>query len=90
MSFRGSALQLALNIISLLIAATLTLAIQRAIYVRRRRRHRLEMGLAPLSDPLGRWGHRGGDVFGSGHAPVDGVTLPSPATPTPRSSSEPE
>ena len=89
-SFRGSALQLALNIISLLIAATLTLAIQRAIYVRRRRRHRLELGLAPLSDPLGRWGHRGGDVFGSAHAPVDGVTLPTPTTPTPRSSSEPE
>jgi uncharacterized membrane protein len=90
-SFRGSALQLALNIISLLVAATLTLMIQRSIYVRRRRRHRLAMGLEPLSDPPGaRWAHKGGDVFGSARGTEDGLTPPSPATPTPRSSSEPE
>jgi uncharacterized hydrophobic protein (TIGR00271 family) len=47
-AFRGSGLQLALNIISLLLAATLTLALQRTMYVRRRRRHRQELGLAPL------------------------------------------
>ncbi len=90
-SFRGSALQLFLNIVSLLVAATLTLMIQRAIYVRRRRRHRLAMGLTPLSDPLGaRWARKGGDVFGSARDSEDGLTPPSPATPTPRSSSEPE
>jgi hypothetical protein len=49
-SFRGSGLQLALNISSLLVAATATLAIQRTIYVRRRRRHRTELGLPLLSD----------------------------------------
>lgn len=91
-SFRGSALQLALNIVSLLIAATLTLAIQRVIYVRRRRRHRLEMGLAPLSEPLGRFGYTNEELFGSarGRGGNGGVTPPSPETPTPRSSSEPE
>ena len=36
-SFRGSALQLALNVVSLLVAATLTLMFQRSIYLRRRR-----------------------------------------------------
>jgi len=48
-SFRGSALQLALNIISLLAAATAMLAIQRTVYLRRRRRHRAELGLPPLA-----------------------------------------
>ena len=80
-SFRGSALQLALNIISLLVAATITLALQRSIYVRRRRRHRLDLGLAPLREPLFRRTRV--------RTPVE-VTPPSPATPTPRSSSEPE
>ena len=80
-SFRGSALQLALNIISLLVAATLTLMMQRTIYVRRRRRHRLEMGLAPLSEPLGRFGYTSEEPFTSAVAPADAVTPPTPATP---------
>ncbi len=88
-SFRGSALQLALNIISLLVAATLTLMIQRTIYVRRRRRHRLGMGLAPLREPLGRFGYTSEEPSPA-VAPADAVTPPTPATPTPRSSSEPD
>lgn len=90
-SFRGSALQLALNICSLLVAATLTLMFQRAVYLRRRRRHRLELGLKPLRDPVHHWGrHTGADVFGSGHED-DGteVTLPSPRRTRRRSSSGP-
>lgn len=90
-SFRGSGLQLALNIISLLVAATVTLMIQRSIYLRRRRQHRLELGLTPLRDPVHHWPRAGTDVFGSRHED-DGAefTLPNPATTTPRSSSEPE
>ena len=90
-SFRGSALQLALNIISLLVAATLTLMIQRAIYLRRRRQHRLELGLKPLSDPAHQWRHTGADVFGTRHED-DGaeVTLPRPRRTRRRSSSGPD
>lgn len=38
-SFRGSATQLAVNLVAILSAGTLTLAIQRAVYNRRRQRH---------------------------------------------------
>jgi uncharacterized hydrophobic protein (TIGR00271 family) len=38
-SFRGSATQLAVNLMAILVAGTLTLAIQRAVYDRRRARH---------------------------------------------------
>ena len=75
-SFRGSAVQLALNIVSLLVAATLTLMIQRLIYVRRRRQHRLGIGLQPLREPRGtRRGSSRAQAVGSDHADegVDGV-----------------
>ena len=43
-AFRGSAAQLAINIAALLLAGTLTLAVQRWLYGRRRRRHHLRLG----------------------------------------------
>ncbi len=91
-SVEGSGWQLFLNIISLLVSATLVLGLMRAQAMRRGRRHRSELGLgdlparaAPLDDPL------------AAHLLVDGeladpalATPPSPATPTPRASSGPE
>ena len=81
-SFRGSGLQLALNIVSLLVSATITLAIMRSVTMRRGRRHRAELGLsepslaeAPADDPLDAHEH---------------LTPPSPVTPTRRASSAPE
>jgi uncharacterized hydrophobic protein (TIGR00271 family) len=41
-SFRGSAGQLGINLGAILLAGTTTLAVQRMLYVRRRRRHELE------------------------------------------------
>jgi uncharacterized hydrophobic protein (TIGR00271 family) len=41
-NFRGSAGQLAINLGAILVAGTATLAVQRMLYVRRRRRHELE------------------------------------------------
>ena len=41
-SWRGSMAQLAINLLGILIAGTATLAIQRMLYVRRRRKHRHE------------------------------------------------
>jgi uncharacterized hydrophobic protein (TIGR00271 family) len=41
-NFRGSAGQLAINLGAILLAGTTTLAVQRILYVRRRRRHELE------------------------------------------------
>jgi len=41
-NFGGSAAQLAINMASILVAGTVTLAAQRLLYVRRRRRHELE------------------------------------------------
>ena len=43
-SFRGSLAQLGINLAGILIAGTSTLAIQRAVYERRRRRHLREIG----------------------------------------------
>lgn len=85
-SFRGSGLQLALNIISLLVAATLTLALQRAFYVRRRRRHRERLGLAPLHEMPGVLAGDGDPAPGAGGDPL---TPPSRATTTARSWSAP-
>jgi uncharacterized hydrophobic protein (TIGR00271 family) len=80
---RGAALQLGLNIGVLLVAAAATLAVQRAIYVRRRRRHRLALGLRPLRG-LARE-PSDGDVTSA-----RGVSAPSPGTPTPPASRERE
>ena len=63
-SWRGSQLQLIVNVSTLLLSGILTLAVQRQVYVRRRRRHLRE--LAEAAD----------------------VTPSSPATTTPRASSE--
>ena len=41
-NFRGSAAQLGINLVGILLAGTATLAIQRMLYVRRRRKHRHE------------------------------------------------
>lgn len=43
-SWRGSQAQLAINIGAILLAGILTLSIQRALYARRRKRHRAEIG----------------------------------------------
>jgi uncharacterized hydrophobic protein (TIGR00271 family) len=45
-SFRGSLGQLAVNLSAILLAGTLTLVVERAIYARRRRRHLRELGEA--------------------------------------------
>ena len=81
-SVRGSGMQLFLNIIGLLVSATITLALMRSVTMRRGRRHRAELGLdepplgrPPLDDPLEAHDH---------------LTPPSPATPTRRASSAPE
>lgn len=93
-SFRGAALQLALNVASLLVAATATLALQRSIYVRRRRRHRLAMGLAPLRErPLGPdlpWERDPFEAIAAQASGAPPITPTTPASPTPRSSSAPE
>ncbi len=46
-SWLGSSKQLALNILGLLVATTITLAIQRWVYARRMRRHRVGLGMDP-------------------------------------------
>ena len=81
-SVRGSGMQLFLNIVGLLVSATITLALMRSVTMRRGRRHRAELGLEepvlgrpPLDDPLEAHEH---------------LTPPSPATPTHRASSAPE
>ena len=51
-SWRGSMAQLAINLLGILIAGTATLAIQRALYDRRRRRHLREPGPA-AREPVG-------------------------------------
>ena len=45
-NFGGSAAQLLINMASILVAGTVTLAVQRRLYVRRRRRHELEAAAA--------------------------------------------
>ena len=52
-SWRGSVAQLAINLAAILIAGTATLAIQRALYDRRRRRHLEEPGRAAARLPDG-------------------------------------
>jgi len=81
-SVRGSGLQLALNIIGLLVSATITLAVMRSMTMRRGRRHRAELGLdepgagpPPLDDPLEAHEH---------------LTPQTPTTPTRQASSAPE
>ena len=45
-NFAGSAAQLAINMAAILVAGTTVLAVQRMLYVRRRRRHELELSAA--------------------------------------------
>ncbi len=93
---KGSGFQLFLNIISLLISATLVLALMRAATVRRGRQHRAGLGLAeaprgaaPIDDPLAAHLTLEGEVADEDAAPQP-ATPPSPATTTPRASSAPE
>jgi uncharacterized membrane protein len=45
-NFGGSAAQLAINLAAILVAGTAVLGVQRMLYLRRRRRHELEMSAA--------------------------------------------
>ena len=57
-SWRGSQLQLAINVAAILTAGTLTLYVQRLIYRERRRRHLREPGRARAGLPVGRSARR--------------------------------
>lgn len=53
-AFRGSLTQLGVNLAAILVARTLTLTVQRALYARRRRRHLTDPARSAAGLPLGR------------------------------------
>jgi uncharacterized hydrophobic protein (TIGR00271 family) len=73
-AWRGSQLQLAINITSILVAGTLTLWVQRVIYRTRRVKHLRDRGRAEAGLPIGR---------------SASASEKSPGTTTPRASSAP-
>jgi uncharacterized hydrophobic protein (TIGR00271 family) len=87
-SFRGSGLQLALNILGLLLASTLVLAVMRRYSVRRTLEHRRGLGLGPIpSGPPPQDDALSGPIHLDGSEVVEAATPSSPAPTTPRSSS---
>jgi uncharacterized hydrophobic protein (TIGR00271 family) len=87
-AFLGSGLQLALNIIGLLVSSTLVLAVMRRYSVRRMVEHRRLLGLGPIpAGPPPEDDALSGPIHLDGSEVVVPATPSSPAPTTPRSSS---
>jgi len=69
-SFRGSLAQLAINLGGILLAGTVTLAIQRALFERRRRRHVRELERLPVHARASRKDGGGDEAAEGGGGPA--------------------